>query len=284
MKTIATISVALLLNLTIVAQNTITTDSILQLSTCAGGSIFVRYASTGSYSFGNQFIAQLSNKFGQFTNPVNIGQAYFNVGFILATIPQNTNFGFLYKIRVVSTIPAVIGTSCPNTLIITQIAQLNKIIAIPSGDYICPGDTVTLTAINIANSYLWSTGDTAQSIKVTQSGIYSVVTTDILTCQSTASDTLYKCTNSINKNILSKKLFIIYPNPTTGKFTVQNFNTEFKNYELEIYNLLGEKIYTTSYFKQQTSSEIDLSNNPRGIYFVKIYNREKNYVEKIVIQ
>jgi len=78
--------------------------------------------------------------------------------------------------------------------------------------------------------------------------------------------------------------FQIYPNPTTGKFIVSNTNHQSPTTNICIYNVLGEKVYATSNFKQQTSYEIDLSNSPKGIYFVKIYVEEKFYTEKMVIQ
>src|ERR1700748_164756 len=126
------------------AQLALTTDSILQLSTCAGGNIVVPFTvSGGNFNFGNTFTAQLSNAFGSFANPVNIGTFFFwQSGVIFATIPANTNFGFFYKIRVIASSPADTGTVCPNNLIITQIAQLNQIIPSPS-DTIC-NDTTTL--------------------------------------------------------------------------------------------------------------------------------------------
>lgn len=53
----------------------------------------------------------------------------------------------------------------------------------------------------------------------------------------------------------------------------------------------GEKVYTINNFNQQTpngtgqaSNEIDLSNSPKGTYFVIIYDGEKIYTEKIAIQ
>jgi hypothetical protein len=81
--------------------------------------------------------------------------------------------------------------------------------------------------------------------------------------------------------IESENGILIYPNPTTGKIVIEsksNINS------IEIDNVLGERTYTTSNFKQQTSSEIDLYNYPKGIYFVKIYDGEKIYTKKIVIQ
>lgn len=46
---------------------------------------------------------------------------------------------------------------------------------------ICQGDTTILNA-GIAQGYLWSTGDTTQTIEVTQSGTYSVIVTNEFGC------------------------------------------------------------------------------------------------------
>ena len=82
----------------------------------------------------------------------------------------------------------------------------------------------------------------------------------------------YKNENAIN----------IFPNPANDKIQVQVLG--FKIQSLEICNLLGEKVYTTSNFKWKILNEIDLSTFQKGIYFVKIYGDTKIYTKKIIIQ
>jgi hypothetical protein len=277
MKKITTLIAALLFCLTISAQNSITTDSILQLSTCAGGNVVVPFSTTGTFPFGNNFIAQLSNNLGQFTNPVNIGQTPFNLGFIFATIPQNTNFGFLYKIRVISTNPAVTGTPCPNILIITQIALLNQIIAFPD-DTICQGDSTTLTVLNPVASYLWSTGDTTQSITVGQSGVYTVTTTDFMTCQSdTSISILVEVCTGINENTLSNSLNL-YPNPSTGKINIEC--PEFGDISVSLYNLVGRRLLYHEF--KENKEEIDINSLPSGMYIIKVSGSDWEAQRKVV--
>jgi len=54
---------------------------------------------------------------------------------------------------------------------------------------ICDGDTLTITAV-MAESYLWTTGDTTQAIQVTQAGTYNVMATDENGCTGTSSDVI----------------------------------------------------------------------------------------------
>ncbi|MDO9186006.1 MAG: T9SS type A sorting domain-containing protein [Bacteroidia bacterium] len=79
---------------------------------------------------------------------------------------------------------------------------------------------------------------------------------------------------------------IIFPNPSNGKFTIELSSTGISNnnkFVVKIYNVLGEQIYLSE-LKQLTRNEIDLSNIPKGIYFVNVYNEDKIYTRKIVKQ
>ena len=69
----------------------------------------------------------------------------------------------------------------------------------------------------------------------------------------------------------------IFPNPTTGKFTL---STSEKIETIEIYNLLGDKIF----YSATIQFEIDLSNQPSGIYFLVAHSKDKTITKKIVKQ
>jgi Secretion system C-terminal sorting domain len=283
MKRILALFVIVLISHKAMAQNTITTDTILQLSTCAGGNVIVPFSTTGSFGAGCVYTAELSNAFGQFTTPIAIGSSPFNLGFIFATIPANTNFGIFYKIRVVSSNPAVIGDPCPNTLIVTQVAQLNQIIATPD-DTVCNGEVVTLTALNPANSYSWSTGDTSNQITATQGGTYSVTTLDFLGCESTATiDIVYQSCLGLEEKV-EKPSFNLSPNPSNGKVSILDVSDHFGKYDIEIINLLGQKVYTKLGNSNQTTVQIDLSDLRNGVYFVQISSGKEKLQRKLILQ
>lgn len=86
----------------------------------------------------------------------------------------------------------------------------------------------------------------------------------------------------INENT-ANKFVNIYPNPNIGKFCIDLKEPKSKM-EIEIYNILGQKIYESSTLLPLPTSEIDLSSHPKGVYLIKINDGENNYSEKILIQ
>lgn len=70
----------------------------------------------------------------------------------------------------------------------------------------------------------------------------------------------------------------LFPNPASGTFTIQN-NSGSKNAEVEIYNLLSEKIYSSGIERKQHI--VDLKLLP-GIYIVKVKVGEKQFVQKLI--
>lgn len=81
--------------------------------------------------------------------------------------------------------------------------------------------------------------------------------------------------NNINK-ITSEQYVSIYPNPSEGKFVV---HTSLSTAQFSVFNLLGPQV-----LPEQSSSEIDLSNFPKGIYFVVIQDGKSTINKKIIIQ
>lgn len=85
--------------------------------------------------------------------------------------------------------------------------------------------------------------------------------------------------------IADEALFFVYPNPTNGKFFV-NISKSTGNFALRLLNTTGQCVLSTFEnhpvfpFKQ----ELDLSNFPKGIYYLQIISNWYAQTEKIVVQ
>ncbi len=79
---------------------------------------------------------------------------------------------------------------------------------------------------------------------------------------------------------------VIFPNPASnGKFNIELKRENLKHeIKILIYDLLGEKVEANINYNQPSYIEIDLSNEPTGIYLVKIYGGTIIYTLKIVVQ
>lgn len=71
---------------------------------------------------------------------------------------------------------------------------------------------------------------------------------------------------------------VIYPNPNNGIFTVEGSENK---YELGIINVCGEILFHQK--TQSKKSEIDLSNQPNGIYLLQIKSKNGTKSQKIII-
>ena len=70
---------------------------------------------------------------------------------------------------------------------------------------------------------------------------------------------------SLGLDIVSNESFKLYPNPVEDYLYIQSSDTTIKN--IDIYNILGKKIYSTS-----SENRLDMSSYSAGIYFIKVNN------------
>ena len=75
----------------------------------------------------------------------------------------------------------------------------------------------------------------------------------------------------------------IYPNPSNGEFTI--IGGEVNYLQIIIYNLFGNVIYSEEmkHLSSNISKQINLQ-VPSGIYLTKLFDGEKNYCKKLIIE
>jgi hypothetical protein len=77
----------------------------------------------------------------------------------------------------------------------------------------------------------------------------------------------------------------VYPNPSNGSFTVDYQLTNNGKGSIEVYSITGSKVYSSQLQQQSGTETLDLSNQPKGIYLLKVTSADKAAsLKKIVIQ
>jgi hypothetical protein len=158
-------------------------DTIL----CAGGPTFnLPYTVNINFRIGNNFVAQLSNASGSFATPIAIGSVTSNTsGIIPVAIPAGTPAGTGYRIRIVTTGPAV---ASPDDFKNIQVVSTLPATYAWGTTPVCVGATIQLndTATYKINSYSWNgpagftsaiQNPTISSASLANAGAYSVTTT-----------------------------------------------------------------------------------------------------------
>ncbi|MPR34734.1 hypothetical protein [Salmonirosea aquatica] len=128
----------------------IMTGDVSYLSVCPGSSIRVPFTAQGPFNADNLFLVQLLDASGKF---VVISENAQN-GPIQAIIPPNKTGGHLYRIRVVSTSPAILGSEIPIRLLPTAGGRLETADGSTSSR-IMPGQEAQLR-VNFSGAAPWS--------------------------------------------------------------------------------------------------------------------------------
>ncbi|MCX6232658.1 MAG: T9SS type A sorting domain-containing protein, partial [Bacteroidetes bacterium] len=77
----------------------------------------------------------------------------------------------------------------------------------------------------------------------------------------------------------------IYPNPTSGLITVA-INGSNSSLNLQLYDIVGKLIYEEKLLlkNQSITKNLDLSAYPKGIYFIKLSNKNTSKVERLILE
>lgn len=121
-------------------------------------------------------------------------------------------------------------------------------------------------------------GATMKTYTVTSNGAYTVSTTSN-GCESNAS-TAVTITNTGIKADAAEKLLSIYPNPSSGIFTLSL--PENKAGQIKVTDLTG-KIILNQFIKEK-EAKINLQNAPKGIYLVQVITAGQTYTRRIILE
>ncbi len=242
----------------------------------------------------------------------NFGDGFGGNGAI--TSHTYTNNG---SYNVLLTVTDSTGLSCTDT--ITKVVNISNAPCFANPSFYIQKDSLNLFTwkafpifpVNVLTAS-WSWGDGTSTTGLYPSHTYSAagwyniclsmtvtcgasntlcILSNIFKMQSPASGMVY--INVINQaagvNSLSKETdkLNLYPNPNNGEFKLEisGVNANSNDIEISVYNLLGEKVYTTKHelINGSLSSNINLNEIPNGAYFIKAITSGKTYTVKTII-
>ena len=182
------------------------------------------------------------------------------------------------------------GCSVSDTVVINFAAV--PVVELGADTAICHNSVYVLDAGNEGSSYVWSTGETTQSITINaeeyELGNYtfSVDITSADGCEGSGEINVeVKDCSSINENEQSVKLNV-FPNPNNGIFNLQLNTLNAQTVSIRVTNLTGEIVYRSGEIKISGtySQQIDLSQLSSGIYNIFVIGDEGVAQKKVVVR
>ncbi len=122
-------------------------------------------------------------------------------------------------------------------------------------------------------------GGETDTIHIAQNnGNYFVQVTDNFGCANN-SDTVTVIGVGIAD--LTNNLASIYPNPTTGKLTIEIKDKTINSFSIS--NLLGEIMMERELLQQENKLELNLKNFAEGVYYIQLNANDKKYIQKLIV-
>ncbi len=132
------------------------------------------------------------------------------------------------------------------------------------------GSSTVLDAGNAGAVYIWSTGETTQTIEVSTQDTYSVTVTDGNGCS--AENSVFVEVRVGISEIEFENAISIYPNPASTNLYIVSDNEIIK--EVELYSAIGKLVRKN--INAGNNLELDLNGLSEGIYFVRVFSLSGN--------
>ena len=155
---------------------------------------------------------------------------------------------------------------------------------------ICLGDTITLEGSTGFYQYYWFSENAVigqnQQIELSpsQDFLYLLKAIDSNGCVSNEDIMVYvdTCATSVDELFFTN--IFVYPNPSTGIFTLKWDNTTNKNSTLKVMNSVGELVYSEILMIGDNEKQINISKFSKGIYLLEIETKNRIINKKLIVQ
>lgn len=137
--------------------------------------------------------------------------------------------------------------------------------------------------------YVGGTGASSQNpqVKFTQNGVYtiSLKATNPLGNNTKTNANYISVFPAGIKSVTLDELVNVYPNPTSGKLTIDLAQIPVGNsLTVAVFDVTGKAIYEDILFENPNKIDINLEGKPKGIYFVTVYDGTNKVNKAVVVQ
>ncbi len=226
-------------------------------------SIFlVKYNSVGNVVWANAGISNDSNGWSGYSLAIDKSKnVYLSCG----------EYGNRLRAKVIFNRDTFALDSATDALLVAKFDSNGKMLCgsiLPSG-----GDDNSGITLNPSETFVYVGGDFWQNVIVGKDTLYEIPYSEeypFIAKWQPCSDT--NITTSIPPISTSPSL-TLFPNPNTGAFTLEVNSGQGlvdSKMQVEVYNVLGEKVYSSNYSLSTNHYSLDLSSQPNGIYLYRV--------------
>lgn len=168
----------------------------------------------------------------------------------------------------------------------TTVVALNATPVVDLGPDVelCPDATVTLDAGSFT-SYLWSDASTSQTLEVSGPVTVSVTVTDLNGCMGSDTAQVDTITCTGIAELATRGRVAVYPNPSSGAFSIAFEDVTPGTAETTILNSMGQLVYTARIpVSGAVYTERLVLDLAAGIYHVRMVTANGMYQQRIVIE
>lgn len=131
--------------------------------------------------------------------------------------------------------------------------------------------------LNCNSNYSQISGETGQTFTAKQLGKYAVEVKEF-NCTDTSS--CFEVTKIGSVKSENKNKIFVFPNPSKGVFSV-NTSIPLSNAEIKVYSMSSNLVYKKENC-YGSKNNIDISQLSKGVYYIVIYEKGSNVIQKIV--
>lgn len=265
---------------------------------CNGEELSVDYASTIGFDVGNTMTAELSDASGDFTSATVIGSAFASdpSGSISCVIPIDQPLGTGYRIRVVSSSPAitgldnafdiVIGCEEPDNLEATVTGDAEVTL---TWDEVYCAESYEIRYREVGASWIASTSDEPSTIldglsdnTAYEWSVQAVCMTDPVSLTSGYSENASFTT--IFSGILSfeEAGINLYPNPADDQVTIEWTPSASDEWLISITDIRGREVFSGSFPVSGGQAVISRNGMEAGVYTIMIKDGDRNFRSELI--